>query len=604
MMLQLLSLLGSLGESAEHAATSYVSIYESGSTDATPVLLRALRRLLRVLGVPHRVVTGGAISRSTQRTGARHASRHSRDTHSHAHALDGDPSRVQYSSHNLQHNRARRLGGRRGRLSRGQRHLLLRWVGLGAATDDEEGGGSSTTGDDGDGDISVDRADGGGGGSSGWGWGWGSEDSGSGGVAAESVVTGAGDPRTALTGNARIRLLASLRNAALQPLSRGGAGQFASAAAAAAANCSSRGSGGGGGACGGGGMAVAAGEQAEAAEGEAGDPTHIGPGGRVIFLNDVYFCAADVRRLLSYDSADLACGLDWVKSRLWLLSEAERRGVMAAHLVARWGVQPNRAAHLAGSWLPYKIWKKLYGKSPAWWPFSFLSFYDMWVARDASGARLRNLAPYSTDPWTAARLARGQPVPAYCCWNGLAVMRAEPFLPVQPSTGTATATTGGGGGGGGAGGAGGGGVVGPLRFRAHALGECAASECSLLCDDLHARGMHRVLIDPAVRPVYDWISVEELYGGGVRGLPSGKPPAAAAAAEAAAAWERDWLPRVAAGAAKVECCGIQPGKETANFDTGCAPLDLSAPWRQVQRRIGGSGGNATAAARAASGGRP
>jgi hypothetical protein len=41
-----------------------------------------------------------------------------------------------------------------------------------------------------------------------------------------------------------------------------------------------------------------------------------------------------------------------------------------------------------------------------------------------------------------------------------------------------------------------------LRFRRGLPGECDASECSLLCDDLHRLGYGKVVIDPSVRLTY------------------------------------------------------------------------------------------------------
>lgn len=38
-----------------------------------------------------------------------------------------------------------------------------------------------------------------------------------------------------------------------------------------------------------------------------------------------------------------------------------------------------------------------------------------------------------------------------------------------------------------------------LRFRKHLEGECRASECTLLCDDLHRMGFRRAVVDPSVR---------------------------------------------------------------------------------------------------------
>lgn len=55
----------------------------------------------------------------------------------------------------------------------------------------------------------------------------------------------------------------------------------------------------------------------------------------------------------------------------------------------------------------------------------------------------------------------------YCCWSGLAKLRAEPFRR-------------------------------GLRFRSHQLGECKTTPQNLICDDLHRLGFSKVLADPGV----------------------------------------------------------------------------------------------------------
>lgn len=50
----------------------------------------------------------------------------------------------------------------------------------------------------------------------------------------------------------------------------------------------------------------------------------------------------------------------------------------------------------------------------------------------------------------------------------------------------------------------------PHTHRAHEKGECAASECSLLCNDLLRRGRSRFLIDPSVRLAYQWREAQDL----------------------------------------------------------------------------------------------
>ncbi|GLI71588.1 hypothetical protein VaNZ11_016825 [Volvox africanus] len=409
-------------------------------------------------------------------------------------------------------------------------------------------------------------------------------------------------------GDERIRFLADLRNAVLEPLLEPPPQKPCATGGndCVYANSSSSGysSGGGGNA----GSSNARNSSNSGDDIESHD--HLAMD-RVVFINDVFFCPADVRRLLRYDSADVACGLDFVPAALWLLNQPERERLMADHLVGSFGVPRRWAEWLSRTWLSYKIWKKAYGKSRAFWAWSFPVFYDMWVTRDVSGARIRNREPYSIEPWTADRLAQGLPTPAYCCWNGLVNLRAEPFLrntamgtrgslsvtrrsasAVAAESGIADGTD----------------VDGhydgnddygkdrreaasgtgprrlPLRFRSHRFGECAASECSLMCDDLHAAGYHRVLLEPNVRVAYHWSVALSLYGNFDRMAPEDAPGlryrhmAAGDARQVEVSWDDDWLPRVEAGARSVECCGIQPGRQTADFNSGCAPRDMTESW--------------------------
>jgi alpha-1,3-mannosyltransferase len=96
---------------------------------------------------------------------------------------------------------------------------------------------------------------------------------------------------------------------------------------------------------------------------------------------------------------------------------------------------------------------------------------DFWVARDIEGRKLGLDFPFTGHGPSEQQLRQGLPVPVHCCWNGLTVVRAQPFLA-------------------------------GLRVRAHQEGECAASECSLLCDDMHRLGYRDVRLDPSVRVAY------------------------------------------------------------------------------------------------------
>jgi alpha-1,3-mannosyltransferase len=111
-----------------------------------------------------------------------------------------------------------------------------------------------------------------------------------------------------------------------------------------------------------------------------------------------------------------------------------------------------------------------------------LWLYDIWVSHDATGARMGSGLPYVSDEYSQARLARGLPVPVHCCWNGLVVMAAEPFRR-------------------------------GLRMRRNVPGECAASECELLCEDFERLGYTRAVLDPGVRQAYDFPTARKVSHG-------------------------------------------------------------------------------------------
>ena len=59
---------------------------------------------------------------------------------------------------------------------------------------------------------------------------------------------------------------------------------------------------------------------------------------------------------------------------------------------------------------------------------SAMEFYDIWVARDSDGNMFQKKAPYVTDPYSLDRIAKGLPFPVKCCWNGMVILSAAPFL--------------------------------------------------------------------------------------------------------------------------------------------------------------------------------
>jgi hypothetical protein len=139
---------------------------------------------------------------------------------------------------------------------------------------------------------------------------------------------------------------------------------------------------------------------------------------RIIFLNDIYFKAEDIRRLIFTNNMhyDYACGLDFNKT----------------------------------------------------------NFYDTWVARDIQGHELNLHYPYFEDAAAQQQVRNGKPVRVFCCWNGVIVMKAEPF------------------------------ATNKVRFRERKPEEVYHSECFFLCKDFWNAGYTVGLINPQVRVSYSW----------------------------------------------------------------------------------------------------
>jgi len=93
---------------------------------------------------------------------------------------------------------------------------------------------------------------------------------------------------------------------------------------------------------------------------------------RVLWLNDIFWCAEDMARLLQH-KADIVCGLDYT------LAEG----------------------------------------API--------FYDIWVSKDVDGNRFSNSHPYTAHPESYDRVVKGLPFAVLSCWNGALAAPAEPF---------------------------------------------------------------------------------------------------------------------------------------------------------------------------------
>ncbi|OMH85676.1 Alpha-1,3-mannosyltransferase CMT1 [Zancudomyces culisetae] len=105
------------------------------------------------------------------------------------------------------------------------------------------------------------------------------------------------------------------------------------------------------------------------------------------------------------------------------------------------------------------------------------TFRDTWVARDIKGDAFRkNIKDITTDSESNKRAEKGLPFQVQCCWNGVVVLNPKPFD--NPFD---------------------------LRFRRSVLNttECAASECSLFCNDYWRLGFDRVMVVPTVQVPYN-----------------------------------------------------------------------------------------------------
>jgi hypothetical protein len=163
----------------------------------------------------------------------------------------------------------------------------------------------------------------------------------------------------------------------------------------------------------------------------------------LVFLNDVVFTSADVLRLLTWRPRQQ-------------LPEAGNRSSVSYHAHASGSTSTastSSALSESGADLACGLdFQVTPWRGNARW----VGFYDAWIARDAAGQPLHLDFPFFGHNASAARLARGLPVAASCCWNGLVAMDPTYFQ------------------------------RGSLRFRAAdpSRGEFVDSEINLLCKDL------------------------------------------------------------------------------------------------------------------------
>ena len=96
----------------------------------------------------------------------------------------------------------------------------------------------------------------------------------------------------------------------------------------------------------------------------------------------------------------------------------------------------------------------------------------------------------------------------------------------------------------------------------HQEGECAASECSLVCNDFQRLGYRNILVDPGVRQAYDALDAKELYDNVSMG---DLPYTAWADVVAAPAVNWELVPH----RPYTKCCGLPEGHDVAEIDQDC-----------------------------------
>ena len=175
-------------------------------------------------------------------------------------------------------------------------------------------------------------------------------------------------------------------------------------------------------------------------------------------------------------------------------------------------------------------------------------YYDIWVGRHVSGDMVQKELDVD--------FPSGLPTPMYCCWNGVVVLRFEPFKA-------------------------------GVRFRTHLPGECRASECTLLCDDMHRLGYSSVVMDPGVQVAYFLHDVKLLYapglavfnGAGENASSADVMPVKASGLKGWPIW--DEATKAAARSAatlrrnnsNITCCDLLPGNHHVDFNT-CHRVDV------------------------------
>ena len=175
---------------------------------------------------------------------------------------------------------------------------------------------------------------------------------------------------------------------------------------------------------------------------------------KLIFLNDVFFCAADVLELVlqqSNSGATMACPLDLEAYPTW------------QSFYDLWVARTMSGDILYNAFHDYKD-----GAAN-----TSLSKQERWTLRSKYWDRKGGLDLFWKDPIGKLRASKGLPVQVYSCWNGGIAMDTRPFYDYN------------------------------LKFRTAYPKECKESECTLFSKDLWNSGYGKIVIVPNIIVSYE-----------------------------------------------------------------------------------------------------
>lgn len=202
----------------------------------------------------------------------------------------------------------------------------------------------------------------------------------------------------------------------------------------------------------------------------------------VLLEPQLFFCAGDLVRIMEYPE-DLACGIQLDEYKpVQLKNHRHHRRLhshnrtLAATQLPRRLQQQQQGAAMAGAAAaggvvegPMASVVVAAGAAvlkpevpPEFEMHSLRAAYD--AAREITGEMLSAHAPYLSHGPSQALAQEGSPVPMYCCWGGVAKLKAAP-------------------------------LAAGLRFRGGEEGECHPPDhMSLMCDDLWRIGHSRIIM--------------------------------------------------------------------------------------------------------------